>query len=301
MPDKQPSSRPVIGDLSGAKLSGAGGSRVRRRPGEPAYAELLAASNFSFLRGASHPEELAAAAAVLGLAGFSVADRNTLAGAVRGHLAAKQTGARYAVGCRLAFRDGSPDVAVWPTNRAAYGRLCRLLSAGNLRAEKGACYLDLGDLLDWGAGLEMAVLPGRRIDAALERTLGALAEAFPNAVRLGATCLYRGNDGRRLAGLTTLARRVGVTTLALGDVLYPRAGTPPAAGRAQLRARARDARQCRPAAGSQCRAPSQEPRRDGALVRRPSRRGDGKRWRFSSASSFPLKSSATNIRWNRRE
>jgi error-prone DNA polymerase len=95
-----------------------------------------------------------------------------------------------------------------------------LLSAGNLRAEKGACYLDLGDLLEWGAGLEMAVLPGRRIDAALERTLGALAEAFPNAVRLGATCLYRGNDGRRLAGLTTLARRVGVPTLALGDVLY---------------------------------------------------------------------------------
>ena len=88
-------------------------------PAGPAYAELLAASNFSFLRGASHPEELAAAASLLGLAGFAVADRNTLAGVVRGHLAAKQTGVRYAVGCRLAFRDGTPDVAVWPRDRAA--------------------------------------------------------------------------------------------------------------------------------------------------------------------------------------
>ena len=87
-----------------------------------------AASNFSFLRGASHPEELAATASVLGLAGFAIADRNTLAGIVRGHLAAKTTGARYAVGCRLAFRDGTPDIAVWPTDRAAYGRLCRLLT-----------------------------------------------------------------------------------------------------------------------------------------------------------------------------
>ena len=136
--------------------------RRAQTPGEPAYAELLAASNFSFLRGASHPEELAATAAALGLAGFSIADRNTLAGIVRGHLAAKTTGARYAVGCRLAFRDGTPDIAVWPTDRAAYGRLCRLLTTGNLRTKKGECHLDLADLLEWGAGMEMAVLPVAR-------------------------------------------------------------------------------------------------------------------------------------------
>ena len=102
----------------------------------PAYAELLAASNFSFLRGSSHPEELAATATFLGLAGFAIADRNTLAGIVRGHLAARTTGVRYAVGCRLAFRDGTPDIAVWPTHRVAYGRLCRLLTTGNLRPRK---------------------------------------------------------------------------------------------------------------------------------------------------------------------
>jgi error-prone DNA polymerase len=221
MPDKPPSSRPFVPVPAGlAGHGGAGGRRLARRPGEPAYAELLAASNFSFLRGASHPEELAAAVAVLGLDGFAITDRNTLAGAVRGHLAARQTGAVYAVGCRLAFRDGTPDVAVWPTDRAAYGRLCRLLSAGNLRAEKGQCHLDLGDLLQWGAGLEMAVLPGRRIDASLGRTLATLRDAFPRSIRLGATCLYHGSDRRQLAAITALARRAGLPVVALGDVLY---------------------------------------------------------------------------------
>src|SRR4051812_38094789 len=161
MPEKPPSSRarPVVPLFT---LSGGEAKRPRvRLPGEQAYAELLAASNFSFLRGASHPEELAATASVLGLAGFSIADRNTLAGIVRGHLAAQTTGARYVVGCRLAFHDSTPDIAVWPTDRAAYGRLCRLLTTGNLRAKKGECHLDLADLLEWGKGMEMAVLPER--------------------------------------------------------------------------------------------------------------------------------------------
>ena len=115
MPEKPPSNRPTSPPFANGAIK----RPNLKPPGEPAYAELLAASNFSFLRGASHPEELAAAASVLGLAGFSIADRNTLAGIVRGHLAAKTTGARYAVGCRLAFRDGTPDIAVWPTDRAA--------------------------------------------------------------------------------------------------------------------------------------------------------------------------------------
>ena len=158
MPEKPPSSRerPVIPLFAQAPRRDE--ATAPPPPDEPAYAELLAASNFSFLRGASHPEELAATATELGLAGFSIADRNTLAGIVRGHLAAKTTGARYAVGCRLVFRDGTPDIAVWPTDRAAYGRLCRLLTTGNLRTKKGECHLDLADLLEWGAGMEMAVL-----------------------------------------------------------------------------------------------------------------------------------------------
>src|ERR687896_268362 len=122
MPENPPSSRrPALVPSAIADLTSLG-ERVRPPGGGPQYSELLAASNFSFLRGASHPEELAATAAMLGLAGFAIADVNTLAGAVRGHLAATTTGARYAVGCRLAFRDQTPDVAVWPRDRAAYGR-----------------------------------------------------------------------------------------------------------------------------------------------------------------------------------
>ena len=132
------------------------------------FAELAVTTNFSFLRGGSHPEELVHEAARLGLAGIAVTDRNTLAGVVRGHIAAKETGFHYAVGCRLAFRDEPatgplpasrgnltlvppsgprppPDVLAWPTDRDAYGRLCRLLTLGNRRAEKGECHLDLAD------------------------------------------------------------------------------------------------------------------------------------------------------------
>ena len=92
------------------------------------FAELAAASNFSFLRGASHPEELVVTAAALGLSGLALADRNSLAGVVRAHLAGREVGLRTAVGCRLVFEDGTPDILAWPTDRAAYGRLCRLLT-----------------------------------------------------------------------------------------------------------------------------------------------------------------------------
>src|SRR5277367_1182982 len=93
---------------------------------ELAFAELCVASNFSFLRGASHAAELVARAAELGLAAIGIADRNTLAGAVRAHVAAKEAGLRLVVGVRLVTTDGF-EVLVWPTDRAAYGRLCTLL------------------------------------------------------------------------------------------------------------------------------------------------------------------------------
>ena len=185
-----------------------------------AFAELAVTTNFSFLRGGSHPEELAFEAARLGLAGIAVADLNTLAGVVRGHLAAKEAGIRYAVGCRLVFRDGTPDILAWPTDRAAYGRLCRLLTLGNRRAEKGDCHLDLADLLEWGDGMMLGVVPGRRPDAALDATLVALREAYPKSVRLMANFAYMGDDHRRLALLDLIARRHGVPLMATNDVLY---------------------------------------------------------------------------------
>src|SRR5947208_16718774 len=97
-------------------------------PGQPPYAELEVTSNFSFLRGASHPDELVFTAAMLGYRALAVTDLNTLAGVVRAHAAAKQVkGFQLVIGSRLRFTD-APDLLVWPTDRAAYGRLCRLLT-----------------------------------------------------------------------------------------------------------------------------------------------------------------------------
>ena len=90
-------------------------------PEDVAFAELGARSNFSFLDGACHPEELVGTAAALGLAGLSVCDANSLAGAVRAHAAAKRAGLRLAVGARLLLDDGA-EYLVWPADRAAYGR-----------------------------------------------------------------------------------------------------------------------------------------------------------------------------------
>src|SRR5271168_1029777 len=131
---------------------------------EPRFAELAAMTNFSFLRGASHPEEMVARAAELGLAGIGIADRNTLAGVVRAHVFARENAAamgatRVVPGARLAFDDGAPDVLAYPKDRAAYGRLCRILTAGNLRAPKGECRLNLDDLVEQGEGLQVVALP----------------------------------------------------------------------------------------------------------------------------------------------
>jgi error-prone DNA polymerase len=95
-----------------------------------AYAELAVSTNFSFLRGASHAEELVERAHALSLAGLGVADRNTVAGVVRAHSAAKEKGLKLAVGARLVFADDTPDILAYPRDRAAWGRLTRLLSLG---------------------------------------------------------------------------------------------------------------------------------------------------------------------------
>src|SRR5436189_5329952 len=105
-----------------------------------AFAELVAQTNFSFLRGASHPHEIVGQAAELELAAIGVADRNSLAGVVRAHTAAKEHKIRLLVGARLVTTDGF-EAACYPTDRAAYGRLCRLLTSGNRRAIQGQCHI----------------------------------------------------------------------------------------------------------------------------------------------------------------
>ncbi|MBV9964652.1 MAG: PHP domain-containing protein, partial [Alphaproteobacteria bacterium] len=131
----------------------------------PAYAELQVASNFSFLRGASHPDELVVTAAALGHAAIAITDRNSFAGIVRAHHAAKTVGIRLAVGCRIDLRDGTSLLA-FPEDRAAYGRLCRLLTLGKRRAPKGECHLDWADVVAHGEGQILVVLPCEDNDVA---------------------------------------------------------------------------------------------------------------------------------------
>jgi len=170
----------------------------------PAYAELQVTGNFSFLRGASHGEEYVAAASALGYAAIAVTDRNTLAGVVRFHGAAKQVGMKFIVGARIDMTD-APSVLVYPTDRAAYGRLSLMLSTGKLRAEKGQCLLTRGDLLGHAEGLiAIAVPPENEPDAAFITHLQALKESFGDRAYLAASHLYRGDDRRRIAALASL-------------------------------------------------------------------------------------------------
>jgi error-prone DNA polymerase len=124
------------------------------------YLEFAVASNFSFLRGASHPEELMVQAAHAGLAGIGLTDRNSVAGVVRAHLVKREHALplRFHPGARLVFADGTPDILAYPRDRAGWGRLTRLLTAGNLRAEKGECILYLDDLIAHVFGLELVVM-----------------------------------------------------------------------------------------------------------------------------------------------
>src|SRR6187397_265389 len=180
------------------------------------YLEFAAASNFSFLRGASHPEELMVQTASIGLAGLGLCDRNSVAGVVRAHLAKREQNLtlRYHPGARLVFADNTPDILVYPRNRAGWGRLTRLLTLGNLRAEKGKCTLHLDDLLSHAFGLELIAMGGHA------RFLARLREAAPHRVRLAASMLYRGHDRARLARTKTIARDAQVPLIAANDVLY---------------------------------------------------------------------------------
>ena len=210
---------------------------------EPRFAELAAMTNFSFLRGASHPEEMVARAAELGLAGIGIADRNSLAGVVRAHTFARDNveamaATRVVPGARLVFIDGSPDVLVYPKHRAAYGRLCRILTEGNSRAPKGECWLILKDLLDHGEGLQIVALPpspkgdGKSVPLPQKdkeklgykemdegAAVARLREAFGKRLWIGASLVY-GEDMRgRMARRSALARSVGAPLIATNDVL----------------------------------------------------------------------------------
>ena len=149
------------------------------------YAELQATTNFSFLRGASHPHELVTGAAALGLEAIGICDRNTLAGVVRAWSAMKKLRAggstiRALTGCRLDFADGAPSLLVYPSDREAYGRLTRLLTVGQRRSPKGECELHWDDFLDHAEGQLVLVVPPDRLDEAFEAQLRRIAGDLPD-------------------------------------------------------------------------------------------------------------------------
>ena len=179
------------------------------------YAELQVTTNFSFLRGASHPDELVVTAAALGHQAIAITDHNSLAGIVRAHHAAKEVGIRLVVGCRLDLRDNTSLLA-FPEDRAAYGRLTRLLTSGKRRAPKGECHLDYADVVEHGDGQIIVVLTEKTEFAA------RVAADFRGRAYFAVHHLYRGDDARRLARLAALGEAIGLLLVATNNVLYHR-------------------------------------------------------------------------------
>ncbi|WP_084625843.1 error-prone DNA polymerase [Loktanella sp. S4079] len=193
------------------------------------YAELCVTSNFTFLTGASHPEELVNRATQLGLAAIAITDTNSLAGVVRAYSAlkalkreAQEAGIakkfpKLIVGCRLVLRDSTTDWVALPKNREAYQRLTRLLTLGKRRAEKGDCLLDRQDLIAYGEGMILIALPAQLRGAQGE--LQRMLHHFPGHVFLGAVPRYDGSDQAYFSACADIALRASTPMVAVGDVL----------------------------------------------------------------------------------
>lgn len=197
------------------------------------YFEIGAWSNFSFLEGASHPGEMVVSACRLGIAGLGIADRNTVAGVVRAHAQAKAEKSTFQPGARLSFAENLPDVLAYPCNRRGWGNLCRMLSAGNLRAKKGTCTLYESDLIEWGEDLLIAVLPDPVIGAPEATLLAAflkrLKPHFSDRLYLALVPRYDGFDQLAFAGLATIARHAAVKLVATNSPLFHAAARRPLA------------------------------------------------------------------------
>jgi error-prone DNA polymerase len=191
------------------------------------YAEIGITTNFSFLRGGSHPQEYVQQASELRLPAIGIADHNTLAGVVRAYSELENSEVKHKpkllIGARIVFTDGTPDILIYPSDRAAYGRLCQLLTRGKMGidVEKGECHLKFSDLLDYAEGqLLVLTLPHRFETATATKILAQLKASPADGVWLAASLLYRGDDRRRLARLSRLALAANVPLLATNEVLY---------------------------------------------------------------------------------
>jgi error-prone DNA polymerase len=182
------------------------------------YAELQVTTHYSFLRGASSPEELFGSAAALGITALGIVDRNSLAGIVRAHEAAKATGVRLIVGCRLDLQCGT-SLLVYPTDRPGYARLCRLLTLGKARAGKGQCHLDWPDVEEWSAGLLAILLPDEMKND-LPGELTRLRRIFGDRAYCALSRLFLPDEAHRLNTIASAASQARMPTIVTNDVLY---------------------------------------------------------------------------------
>lgn len=183
------------------------------------YAELNCLSNFSFLEGASHAEELVRQAAFLGLKAIAITDRNTLAGVVRAHVAAKDSHIQLIVGAQVDFQDG-PSAVCLPMNLAAYSRLSQLISSGRRRVEKGSCQLYWADLIERIDDQQIILLAPKKPDPAFIERMTALRDRIGDNLSLGVSNLMRGRDRQRVATWAKVAGNAGVALVATNSVLY---------------------------------------------------------------------------------
>ena len=184
------------------------------------YVELQTTSNFSFLKGASYPEELVHRAVELEHKAIAITDRNTLAGVVRAHLAARETGIKIIVGARLDFTD-SESILCLPTNHAAYSRLTRLITLGRRRAPKGECYLSIDDFLNAQKDQIIVILSQSQCDLDhLSFTLSRFSGVMGDRCYLSLQNFLEYGDTRRIALLDNLASKVNVSTVVTNDVHY---------------------------------------------------------------------------------
>jgi len=189
------------------------------------YSELQVTSNFSFLRGASHPEELVEQANIYGYKKIAITDRNTLAGIVRAYAAAKDKAIELIPACRLDLIDG-PSLLAYPTDKAAYGRLSALLSKGNHRAVKGACYIYKADVFEFAKGIKFIIIPPSMLndkyefDNSFELALQEYKQALGKELYLACTRSYMGDDQKILFRISQLAEKYMVPMVATNDVHY---------------------------------------------------------------------------------
>lgn len=182
------------------------------------YAELQVTTHFSFLRGASAPDELFEEAARLGISALGIVDHGSLAGIVQAHMAAKAHGVRLVVGARVDITEGAV-LLLYPMDRAAYARLCHLLSLGKARGGKGRCELGWADVAAHAEGL-LAILVPDEAGETCSQNLGRLQEVFPGRAYLALTLRRRPGDALRLHLLSSLAEQADVPTIAANDVLF---------------------------------------------------------------------------------